>query len=462
MATKNRTLSYYEMFAYCCGFIFLNLGQIADQYSTYFLTDIAKISATAVGPILMGTTLLAAFCDPIIGNFVDQTNTRWGKYRPFIMFCPIGAAIFMILRFYVPDISPTAQIVYYTVTAIVFTLLHNCTAVPMSAYKTVLTPDYDERNVLFSLSSISSTLISALLGMVLLKSVDALGGGQKGWFWFVVIAWVIGLIAAFICQNGVKKKDAPGMIATPPKKPMVTSIFRMFKNKPVMFVAAAMFCATFVTMITNNVQIHYYQHVLHDTSVLAKTSAYGLPIQICSLLLMPLLLKKISKKGLLIIGFVLSVARPLAILIWGADLSVNAVIVLILVGRVGAAFFTPAISSWIPECVDWTNLKEGAGAAALIGATVSFLQKAARAIAQGAVGGILALAGYNPTAEITPDAVQAILNLNGLYGVIGLCVAMIPILLFPISAKEATEIREELAARREAEEAAKAAEAKAE
>lgn len=451
MSKKNRTLSYYEMFAYCCGFIFLNIGQLADQYSLYFLTDIAKISATAVGPILMGTTLIAAFCDPIIGNFVDQTNTRFGKYRPFVMFCPIGAAIFMIMRFYVPDMNSNALIAYYAITGMAFTLIHNCAAVPMAAYKSVLTPDYDERNVLFSLSSISSTLITALLGMVVLDSVAKLGGGQSGWFKFVCIAWAVGLLAAFICQNGVKKKDAPGMIATPPKKPLVTSIFRMFKNKPVMCVALAMFCATFVTMITNNVQIHYYEHVLHDTSVLKTTSAYGLPIQLAALMLMPLLLKKISKRGLLIIGFALSISRPFVIMLFGADLSVNTVIVLILVSRVGAAFFTPAISSWLPECVDWTNLKEGAGAAALIGATISFLQKTGRAVAQGAVGGILAFAGYVPGSAITPEATQAILNLNGLYGVVGLCIAMIPILMFPISRDKATEIREELSARREME-----------
>lgn len=435
------------MFAYCCGFIFLNLGQLADQYSLFFMTDIAKVSSSAAGSILMVTTLLAACCDPIIGNYVDQTNSRWGKYRPYIMFCPIGAAFFMILKFFTPDISAGALVAYYAVTSIAFTLIHNCAAVPMAAYKSVLTPDYDERNTLFSLSSISSTLITAALGMLCLSSVEKLGGGAQGWFYFVCIAWAIGLVAAFICQKGVAKKDAPGMIPTPPKKPLITSLFRMFKNKPTMCVAMAMFCSTFVTMITNNVQIHYYTHVLHDPSVLAKTSAYGLPIQIAALLCMPLLLKKISKRTLLWIGFAASVFRPLMIMLFGESLSVNQVIALILISRVGAAFFTPAISSWLPECVDWTNLKEGAGAAALIGATISFLQKAGRGIAQGAVGGVLAFAGYDPSAEITSGAIQAILNLNGLYGVIGLCIAMIPIILFPISKTKAEEIREELRVR---------------
>ena len=137
-------------------------------------------------------------------------------------------------------------------------------------------------------------------------------------------------------------------------------------------------------------------------------------------------------------------ARPVAIFIGGDSLSADFVVVLILLSRIGGAFFTPAITSWIPECVDWTNWYEGAGAAALISATITFAQKLGRSIAQASVGWLLEAAGFVGGAAITEEATQAILNMNGLYMIIGYCIVFIPIILFPISRAKADELRAKL------------------
>lgn len=447
--TKKKGLSWKIYVAYICGGIMLNLTQVADQYGLFFLTDIAKFDSAIAGTILTVTATIAAFIDPAVGNLADQTNTRWGKYRPYVIFVPFVVAGALMGRFAAPNLSTAGATVYYSVCIGVFVIAMSFLAVPVSTFRTVLSDDYDERNKLLSASSIASAICGNAIGLTCVGAVAFFGGGQRGWFLYATCAAILIIVCGTICQRGVRFVDAPGKIATPPKKPLVTALFRMFTNKPVMCIACAMFLSTFVTMIANNVAMHYYTHVLHDTSVLAKVSGFGLPIQIISLLSIPFILKKIDKRTLLFIGFSLNMIKPVAIMIWGASLSSNVVIVLIIIQRIGGSFFTPAITSWIPECVDWTNLKEGAGAAALIGATVSFFQKMGRSVASGAAGGLLAFAGYNPkvTTEVTETAVKAILDMNGIYCAAGLCLAMIPIILFPISRTKAQEIRAQLDAR---------------
>ena len=80
---SKRDISLGTFLAYGIGGLAINTVVIADQFGMYFLTDIALLPARAVGIINLITTLFDAVNDPIIGHLADQSNTRWGKYRPF-------------------------------------------------------------------------------------------------------------------------------------------------------------------------------------------------------------------------------------------------------------------------------------------------------------------------------------------------------------------------------------------
>ncbi|MCI8514692.1 MAG: MFS transporter [Lachnospiraceae bacterium] len=217
-----------------------------------------------------------------------------------------------ILRFASPNLSATGSAVFYGIASIVFIIVFSFSSVPTVALITALSDDYNERNQFLSVRSIAST----------------------------------------ICQAGIRDIDTPGRFTIPPKRPLVTALLFMLKNKPIVYLTIAMFLVTLVTQMGNSVAIHYYEHVLHDTSVLAKTAGFGLPIMLAVPILMPILLRKISKRALLFIGFILTVLPPFSIMIFGVGLTVNTVIVLILINRAGRTLLTPCISSLVPECVD--------------------------------------------------------------------------------------------------------------
>ena len=199
--------------------------------------------------------------------------------------------------------------------------------------------------------------------------------------------------------------------------------------------------------------MHYYQYVLGDVSVLSRISAFSLPISIICPLILPLILQKVDKKQLLFAGFVISMVKPAMIAILGKDITIDTAVVLILISRVGTSFFGSALFAWIPECVDWTTWKEGVSQAALISAMVTFLQKVGRALGQGIAGMCLGIAGFDAELGVTSRAVAEIIRINGLYQMIGLVIALIPILLFPITREKGDEIRKQLLAREAAQNA---------
>ena len=441
---KKGKLSLWQIISFGCVGVAINLAMIGDQFGLIFMTDIAGVSAGLASTVISISTLVSAIVDPIIGNIADQTNTRWGKYRPYLMIAPIFACATMLLRFTIPEFGEMGLATFYGVVLVMFVISHACITVPVAALKITLSDDYNDRNYLNAVNTIAVTLVSSLIGVVALDAVERFGGGSRGWVTFTAICWIAGFVCVFLAQRTAKKIDVPGAIATPKKRPLVSQLWHMRKNKPVMCVAFAMLAVTFVTMMANTVSMHYYTYVLEDTSVLQKTSAYGLPISLAASFALPFLLKVLDKRHMLFIGFVIIMIRPVAIFIGGDSLSADFVVVLILLSRIGGAFFTPAITSWIPECVDWTNWYEGAGAAALISATITFAQTLGRSIAQASVGWLLEAAGFVGGAAITEEATQAILNMNGLYMIIGYCIVLIPIILFPISRAKADELRAKL------------------
>lgn len=447
MEKRRRELRYSELVAYGVGGIFINLGIICDQFSMYFLTNIALIPAATVGTIMLLTTIFDAVNDPIIGNMADQCNSRIGKYRPYIIAGGIGMCITMVLRFTVPPFGMAGKVVYYAIVFAAFSVAFTACCVPWQASMSILSKDYHDRNLLLTVRSLSGAVMNAVIGAILMQSVEKLGGGATGWQRFVICAWIVGLPCVYVCQRGMKRVDYQGSLATPEKRPFLKQWSRVLKNKPVVCVCCAIGLASLAQSLAGNGAMYYYEYVLQDTGVLAVTSVYSFPIAVGSALLLPFVLKRIDKRYLMVIAFAISMVRPVALILIGSNLSVGAATWLVVISRVGTVLFNNAIYAWVPECVDFTRLRDGVGSIGLISASVTFMQKIGRACGQWLAGLFLGFVGFDATQLVTQRITQEILNINGLYQAIGLTIALIPILFFPISKAKGDEIRLQLETR---------------
>jgi len=445
MNRKGKNLTYCEIFAYGTGGVFINLAGACDQFGMYFLTNVAMLPAAVVGTMMMFSTIFDAVNDPIIGSLADQNQSRIGKYRPFLIAGGLLTGIVSILRFTVPDFSVTGKIVYYAVLLCLFSIGFTACSVPWQAMMSLLTPDYHERNILLSTKSISGNLVGMIVNAVILSCVAALGGAEGGGWWkFAVIAWLIALPFIFICQSGMKRVDYQGAIPSPPKEPFFRRLCHLLCYKPVLCLCLAVMISSTVISMTNVCEMYYYEYVLHDVGVLRDISIWGFPITLGCAFLLPVILKWIDKRHLILLSFGISMIKPVSIFIGGAGLSSEFVVVLMILSRVGTAFLSAAIFAWIPECVDYTNYRDGAASAGMITAGTTFMMKLGRALGQTLAGNLMSAAGFSAAAEITDRIIGQILNINGLYPIIGLCLTIVPILFFPISRERAEQIRAEL------------------
>ena len=353
-------------------------------------------------------------------------------------------AICMVLRFHIPNLGFSGTMAYYLIVLMSFSIGFTMACVPGQALISVLSTDYNKRNILMTIRALSGTVLGAIVSIAALPSVNYFGGGAKGWEKFVLCTQVLAVICIYIYQRGMRRVDYPGAIATPEHSPLLKRMFSLLKCKPVLCVSLATALNALTLTLSGVCSMHFYDYVLGDVNILTEVSAYSLPIAIICPLLTPFILKKIDKKWMLVAGFVISLIKPAVIMLLGEDITVPITIVLILISRVGQSFFGSAFIAWVPECVDFVYLEHGAVYAALISAIVTFMQKCGRALGQGLAGILLDVAGFQGGTEITTRALHEILRINGLYQIIGLCLAVIPISLFPISRRQGEEIRRRL------------------
>lgn len=121
MKSSTQKVSFREKVGYSLGDGSANLiFQMMMMFQLFFYTDVFGIKATAAGVILLAARVFDAFVDPLVGILSDRTNTKWGKYRPWILWTALPFALFFILAFSTPDLSERGKILYAGVT---YTLL---------------------------------------------------------------------------------------------------------------------------------------------------------------------------------------------------------------------------------------------------------------------------------------------------------------------------------------------------
>ena len=146
--------------------------QVMVNYMLIFYTDVFGISAAAAGTLMLVVRVFDAVTDPVMGGIADRTNTRWGRYRPYLIITSIPYAILAVLAFTTPQISDSGKLIYAYITYALLTIAYTAVNIPYSALGGVITSDNKQR------ASIQSIRFAcAMLGGVFGDGVyDGYGG----------------------------------------------------------------------------------------------------------------------------------------------------------------------------------------------------------------------------------------------------------------------------------------------
>ena len=264
-ALKRARLSVKEKVGFSLGDAASNLYfQTFVVFLPIFYTDVFGISAAAMGTMLLVTRVFDAVNDPIMGMIADRTNSRWGKFRPYIAGFALPLGIAGVLAFTTPDLSETGLLVYAYVTYSLLVVVYTAVNVPYSALMGVITPNSLERTEVSTYRFVAAFVGQFIIGLTALTLVETLGGGseQRGWQYAMV---VYGLLAvALLFGTFFLTRERVRTTTTQQQGNVREDLSDLFRNKPwVLIAAATVFQLTYIVM-RGSATPYYFRYYVQD------------------------------------------------------------------------------------------------------------------------------------------------------------------------------------------------------
>ncbi|MBX2945067.1 MAG: glycoside-pentoside-hexuronide (GPH):cation symporter [Cyclobacteriaceae bacterium] len=258
MTTNPQKLSVLEKVGYSLGDLAANLVfQTLITYLAYFYTDIYKLEPQHASAIMLGVGLVAGFAfNPIIGALADRTHSRWGKFRPWILWTAIPLGVTALLAFSTPNFSYTGKVIYATITYTLLLLLYAANNLPYSALSGVITGDMKERNSMSAYRFVAVMFAQFFVQVFMLPIIISAGDGDKAIGIEKVMTWlaVIGMAMLLITFFTTKERIVP---KPEQKSTLKEDLADLSKNKPwlIMLVLTTL---VFVTLAMKGGSYVYY------------------------------------------------------------------------------------------------------------------------------------------------------------------------------------------------------------
>ena len=233
MNSFSQKLSVKEKIGYSLGDLAANLVfQTLMTYLAYFYTDIYGLSPTHSSIIMLVVGFIAAFIfNPIIGAIADRTNSKWGKFRPWILWTAVPLGVIALLAFTTPDFSYQGKVIYAVVTYSLLLLFYASNNLPYSALSGVITGDMSERNSLSSYRFVAVMFAQFFVQVFMLGLIKSAGNGDKaiGIEKVMTVLAIVGTIMLLITFLTTKERIIP---KPEQKSSVIEDLGDLVKNKP--------------------------------------------------------------------------------------------------------------------------------------------------------------------------------------------------------------------------------------
>ena len=265
MSNSNFKLSLKEKIGYSLGDLAANLVfQTLVTYLAYFYTDIYGLKNNHASIVILIVGLVAAFLfNPIIGALADRTRSKWGKFRPWVLYTSIPLGVIALLAFTTPDFSYKGKVIYAAVTYTLLLLLYAANNLPYAALSGVLTGDMAERNSLSSYRFVAVLFAQFFVQVFMLPIIMYAGKGDKAAGIESVMTWlaIIGTVMLIITFISTRERVVP----TPDQEATLKEdLSDLVKNKPwlIMLVSTIL---VFVTLsLKGGSYVYYFENYVDE------------------------------------------------------------------------------------------------------------------------------------------------------------------------------------------------------
>ncbi|MEJ2256989.1 MAG: MFS transporter [Woeseiaceae bacterium] len=407
-----------------------------------FYTDVFGIQAGAAAFMMLITRIVDAFTDPLMGAIADRTRTRWGKFRPYLLFAALPMAAAGVLTFTTPDLDASGKVIWAYATYTLLMLTYTVLSMPYSALSGVMTSNGDERTSLISIRFIFAFIGGTLVNWMTLPLVEFLGQGdeERGWQLTLVVYGIVAtLIFATTFFTTRERVTPPAAQRTDVRRDLADLV----RNRPwvILFVLAMVIMMVFT--MRGGSAYYYFKYYVERPELLK----YYLPCQTFGLAagawLTPYLSRHIDKPRLLMISMTLvGVLSGLFYLVPKDNITLIFVFNIAISLALGPK--APLTWSMYADTADYNEWKNGRRATAMTFAAASFAQKLGGSLGSAGMLAILAAIGYVAN-EAQSDASQTGIALlqtvyPGLFAL--LSVAVIP--FYTLTRSQLASIQDDL------------------
>jgi len=427
--------------------------QVTGFYLLFFFTDVFGIAPALAGSIILYAKMWDAVSDPIMGSIADRTQSRWGKFRPYLLFgaLPLGLVVFLL--FMAPDLGETGRFYYGLMTFIAFSTAITVVNVPFLAMTPSLTRDSHERSVITGYRVFFGILGALAAAGATLPLVGVFGGGdQIAGFRAVGLAYGI-VVAASTLVTFFTVRERVGR---PPREKIGAkeALRAILGNRPFLILTAG----TFFHMIAMNIMsvvVNYY--FKYNLGMEGMIPVAFLSLFIAAALSLPLFVrisKATNKKTAYNIGMGIVATMLIFIFLAGdrtlqlGGLSIPVILPILLITGIGLS--TNWLSPWsmIPDTVEYAEWKTGVRREGVLYGIFYFVFKFGTALAGYVVGSVLSVYGYVANVEQTARALGGIRIVMTVVPFIFLIAGIICISFFPISTEDHRKMVSDIEGRR--------------
>jgi glycoside/pentoside/hexuronide transporter len=443
--------------------------KLFGAYLMLFYTDVFGISAAVVGTMFAVTRVWDSFFDPVVGAFADRTSSRWGRFRPYLLFLAVPFGLIGVITFLTPPFDNTEKIVYAYVTYALMMMVYSAINVPYASLLGVMSPDPSHRNTLATYRMTFAYLGSFIALLLFMPLVNAFGGGdvngptrlwftapQFGWFMAVVVIAAICVVLFLACFALTKERVEP---IKHEKTSLKTDFRDLVHNKPWWILLGAGVSSLVFNSIRDGATVYYFKYYVDETAV-GNISILGLPFvlsgiylgvgqaaNIVGVILAAPVSNRIGKRSTFILAMALATLFSVIFFWFNKDQLYLIFVFQILISICAGSIF-PLLWSMYADCADYSELRTGNRATGLIFSSSSMSQKFGWAFGSAITGWMLAQFGFKANAVQSAETIQGIKMFLSILPAVGALLSLVFIYFYPLSESKMKTITAELQEKR--------------
>jgi GPH family glycoside/pentoside/hexuronide:cation symporter len=420
--------------------------QTVANFMLFFYTDVYGLSASVAGFIIVAVRFSDMVTDPLMGTITDRTRTRWGRYRPYLLWMPLPFAILLVLTFTTPDLDGNAKIAYAAATYGLLMLVYTIVNIPYSALGGAMSYNPQERASLQSYRFAFAMVAAIAIVWLVPRLVEGLGNGspQRGWTLAAIVLGILSLAAFALCFLGTQ--EATNVSTKEQKNGVVEELVTLFRNDQWLVVFGISACILIMFSMRISVAPHYVKYyLLEDDKFLANFLLFSNMAAFIAAIMTNYLSRKLEKKVIIILAAVGLTLFGFSLSLVPVEQALAATIIFVLT-QYFQNIVVVMMFSMVADCVDYGELKTGRRIMAMTFSGHLIAVKLGFTLGAGCVAWLLSYYGYIANQTQSADTLSGLSLCFGVFPAIFSTFACFLALFYKLSKQKVIGIQKELAA----------------